>query len=440
MSKELQEKYESFGRYPKQAPKDVTYLEWRNAKPKVNGESSVLPRGYGRSYGDSCLNENGLLLDTTGLNHIITFNKETGVFKAEAGIQFKDIINFTLPKGWFLPVTPGTKLVSLAGAVANDVHGKNHHAAGTFGNFVKSFELLRSNGERLICSKDSNQDLFKATIGGLGLTGTIIWVEFQLEKMESPYVYAESIKYRGLDDFFDINIESEKEFPFTVSWVDCTASGKKLGRGLYNRARNALKAKDKIPNKFPEKGMKPFPIDYPLINELSVNLFNRAFYNKQLVKHKKGIVHYDPFYYPLDGFDGWNKAYGKNGFLQYQFVVPFDGGKELIRRILSDIQKSKLSSFLVVLKTFGDIKSPGMLSFPEPGYTLALDFRMVGKKTLQLLDKLDKYVIKAGGKLYPAKDARMKAEHFKMFYPNWKEFSEFIDPKHSSSFWRRVMT
>jgi FAD/FMN-containing dehydrogenase len=437
---DLAKKYEAFGRYPKYSPKGVINWQWRNKFPINPDDSNILPRGYGRSYGDSCLNKDGILLDTTELNHIIEFNEKTGILRAEAGIQFKDIIKFSLPKGWFLPVTPGTKMVSLAGAIANDIHGKNHHSAGTFGRFVKKFELAKSSGERLICSKDQNSEIFAATIGGLGLTGTISWAEIQMEAMPSAYLYAESLKYKNLDEFFEINEDSESKFPFTVAWVDCTSSGRSLGRGLYNRGRNADPQKEQVPNKFPENGMKPFPLDYPIINELTVKTFNKAFYNKQLVRHKKGIVHFDPFYYPLDGFDGWNKAYGKNGFLQYQFVIPFENGKETIRKIIQDIQRSKLSSFLVVLKTFGELESPGMLSFPFPGYTLALDFRMDGIKTLKLLDELDKYVVESKGRLYPAKDARMKPEHFKLFYPKWRIFSNYVDPKHSSSFWRRVMS
>jgi FAD/FMN-containing dehydrogenase len=438
---DLAQAYESFGRFPKHTPKSIVHFDWRSKFPIRNDQSQeFLPRGYGRSYGDSCLLDEGVLLDTTSLNHVIEFDQETGILRAEAGLQFKDIINFTLPKGWFLPVTPGTKLVSLAGAIANDIHGKNHHDAGTFGRHVIQMEIVKSNGERYICSKDENSDLFSATIGGLGLTGTITWAEIQMAKMPSAYIYAESIKYKSLDEFFEINTESEKLFPFTVSWVDCTASGKALGRGLYNRGRNANPNIENVPTDYPENGMKPFPLDKPLINEFTVKSFNTAFYNKQLKRLKKGIVHYDPFYYPLDGFDGWNKAYGKRGFLQYQFVIPFDNGKQYIRKILQDIQKSKLSSFLVVLKTFGDLQSTGLLSFPEPGYTLALDFRNKGKKTFDLLDELDKYVLEAKGRLYPAKDARMKGEHFRKFYPKYKDFSNYIDPNHNSSFWKRVMS
>ncbi|MDC1069090.1 FAD-binding oxidoreductase, partial [Candidatus Kapabacteria bacterium] len=283
--------YESFGRYPKLAPKKVHSWNWRSQSPfDSNDYSDILPRGYGRSYGDSCLVENGVLIDTTPLNHLINFDIETGILTAEAGIQFKDIIDFTLKKGWFLPVTPGTKLVSLAGAIANDVHGKNHHFAGTFGRFVIEFELVRSNGDRIICSKTKNPNTFYATIGGLGLTGTITWAKVQLIKMPSAYLYTESIKYNCLDDFFEINTQSEKEFPYTVSWVDCSASGKSLGRGIYNRGRNANPVNENVPDGFPNNGMKPFPIDYPLINETTVKAFNFTFYNKQLRKIKKGIT------------------------------------------------------------------------------------------------------------------------------------------------------
>lgn len=431
--------YNSFGRYPKLKSSDVKFFEWRHKDPnfsEINGK--ILPRGYGKSYGDSCLFEDQTLLDITSLNHLLEFDESSGILKAEAGLRFDKALRFLIPNKYFLPVTPGTKFISLAGAIANDVHGKNHHAAGTFGRHVNKFELLRSNGERLICSPSENSELFKATIGGLGLTGIITWAEFKNTPSPSPYFYVENIKYKNLDEFFEINDESVDEFPYTVSWVDCTSSGSSLGRGIYNRGRMADPNTDIIPEKEPDDGMKQFPFDAPFINSFTTKAFNTMWYNKQVSKFTKGISHYNPFFYPLDGVDDWNKAYGKNGFVQYQYVVPHKNGKEITRKILKSIQKSGLSSFLVVLKTFGDLESPGMLSFPEPGITLAVDFRMEGQKTLDLCDELDKYVVEVGGKLYPAKDARMSAENFQKFYPNWKEFSEFIDPKISSSFWERV--
>ena len=430
---------ESFGRYPKLNTKDVKFLEWSHKTPDFESiDGDFLPRGFGKSYGDSCLLEDGTLLDTTAMNHILSFDQHNSLIKAEAGIQFKDLLDFLIPRNHFLPVTPGTKLISLAGAIANDVHGKNHYGSGTFGAHVKRFELLRSDGERMICSEEENSEMFRATIGGLGLTGLITWVEFTNTPVKSPFFYVENIKFKNLDEFFEINSDSEKSFPYTVAWVDCTAKGKSLGRGIYNRGISADPAIHKIPNSEPKDGMKPFPFDAQFINQTSTKAFNTLYYNKQWTKENKGVVHYNPFFYPLDGVDGWNKAYGKNGFLQYQFVVPFKNGKETVRKVIEASSRSGLSSFLVVLKTFGEVKSPGLLSFPEPGITLAIDFRMEGKRTLDLCNELDKFVVEAGGRLYPAKDARMSAKDFKNFYPNWEKVNELKDPNIKSSFWKRV--
>ncbi|MGA2297618.1 MAG: FAD-binding oxidoreductase [FCB group bacterium] len=431
--------YESFGRYPKQKPAEVVKILWRSEIPSLNKYSnSILAYAWGKSYGDSCLNENGTLLDTKGLNKFIEFNPEKGLFKCEAGVTLAQILDFIVPRGFFLSVTPGTKHISVAGAVANDVHGKNHHNSGTFGCHVTQFELIRSNGEKFICSPEQNTDLFKATIGGLGLTGLITWVEFKIKPCPSAFFAMESEKFYSLDEFFEINEKSEKNFGYTVSWVDCTASGGNLGRGLYSRGNHADPKDYELP-KLPKQKIKTFPFDAPFINSLSVNLFNILYFNKQFEKIQKKIVHYDPFFYPLDAVNNWNKAYGKNGFLQYQFVVPFGNDKQTIKTILSYISKSGLSSFLTVLKTFGDMKSPGMLSFPRPGVTMAVDFRFSGDRTLKALNEIDNFVRDAGGVLYPAKDARMSAEDYRRFYPQWKEFEKYIDPKFSSSFWRRVM-
>lgn len=430
--------YESWGRYPKHRPSKVVPLFWRSEIPELGAfDKKLLPYAYGKSYGDSCLNDGGILLDTKGLNKLIAFDDETGIIRCEAGVTLDAILDFATPRGWFLTVTPGTKYISVGGAVANDVHGKNHHREGTFGRHVKRFELLRSNGEKLICSPDDNSDMFKATIGGLGLTGLITWVEFKLTKSPTPFFATESIKFDSLDEFFEINSESEKDFEYTVSWVDTTSTDGNFGRGLYNRGVKADPALHKIP-KLPKKGLLPFPIEAPFINTCSVNAFNILYYNKQLSKVEKAISHYDPFFYPLDAVDGWNKAYGKNGFLQYQFVVPFGNERKTISDILKTITKSGLSSFLTVLKTMGDVVSPGMLSFPRPGVTLATDFRFSGSKTLEMVSGLDEIVRASGGIIYPAKDARMSGKDFRHFYPMWKEFKQYIDPKFSSSFWRRV--
>ena len=380
---------------------------------------------------------NGILLDTKGLNKFIDWNPSTGILKCESGVTLAKILDFTIPQGWFLASTPGTKYISVGGAVANDVHGKNHHKNGTFGCHILKFELLRSDGNRYICSKTENPKLFAATIGGLGLTGLITWVEIQLQPCPSPFIYMEQITFNSIEDFFVINQESEKNFDYTVAWIDTTATGSKLGRGIYNRGNHADPRQFKLPKYKPQKQLI-LPFDVPLINKFTVQLFNILYFNKQMHKKISSIVDYNPFFYPLDTVLKWNKAYGKDGFIQYQFVVPLESGKEAIYEVLQKTNNSGMSSFLSVLKTFGNTLSPGMLSFPKPGVTLAIDFRYQGRKTLDKLNELDDIVRKYNGRIYPAKDSRMSAEDFKRYYPNWAEFSKYIDPKFSSSFWRRV--
>jgi len=429
--------YLSFNKYPKVFPREVLYPTWLSDLEKLNLEESVLCYGKGKSYGDVCLNKDGILIDTTNLNHIISFNNDNGKIKCEAGITLKEILEFSVPKGWFLPVTPGTKFITLGGAVANDVHGKNHHTAGTFGLHVTEIELLKSDGISYKCNSENNKELFAATIGGLGLTGFIKTVEFQLISIETPFMYVENIKFDNLDAFFDLNKESENLFPYTVSWVDCTTKGKNMGKGIYMRGRHATKAE--VSKSFKMKdGALPFPIEASFINNFTVKAFNKLFYSKQFSRLSTQIVPFEPYFYPLDMIDGWEKAYGKNGFLQHQFVLPYDNCIQNMHLIFEEIVNSGMSSFLTVLKSFGDFESPGMLSFPKKGITLAIDYRMNGEKTLQLLDKIDNIVANNGGRLYPGKDARMSRDHFHQFYPNFEEFLKYKDPNFSSSFYRRI--
>lgn len=431
--------YIPFNKYPKLYPNSVIKPIWSTDINDLifDSDSTVLCYGKGKSYGDVCLNEGNTIIDMSNLDHIIEFNKETGVIECEAGITLSKILEFVVPNNWFLPVTPGTKFITLGGAVANDVHGKNHHVAGTFGNHIIKFNLLRSDGKVYECSENDNKDLFKATIGGLGLTGIIKSVRFQLKKIQNPFIYVENIKFKNLDEFYTINEESEKDFPYTVSWVDCTTKGKSMGRGIYMRGKHATDVDLEKDFEHKEGGI-PFPLEAPFINNLTVKAFNKLFYSKQFKKITKQIVPYEPYFYPLDFVDGWENAYGKNGFLQHQFVLPMDTSKEVLKEIFNLIVSSGMSSFLTVLKTFGDIESPGMLSFPKRGITLAIDYRMEGQKTLDLLDKIDKKIAKVGGRLYPGKDARMSKEHFHLFYPNFDKFEQYIDPKFSSSFYRRI--
>ena len=401
---------------------------------------SVLPFGQGRSYGDVCLNDGGILLDTEGLSRFIAFDETSGLIRCEAGVTLAEILSLAVPKGWFLPVTPGTKFVSVGGAIANDVHGKNHHRVGTFGMHVTQFELLRSREERVICSPTQNTDLFRATISGLGLTGLILWAEIQLRRISSPLIRTECIRFDNLKEFFDIAGVSDQSHTYTVAWIDCLAMDRHLGRGVFFRGNHVEDENPHPISRQPRRTLTiPFDAPHLLLNRFAMKAFNLAYYHHHFSKRKEDIVHYDPFFYPLDAIHGWNRLYGSRGFLQYQCVVPFDAEGGAIREILQRVAQTGEASFLSVLKIFGAMRSPGMLSFPRPGVTLALDLPNAGPPTLRLLEALDDIVRLSGGAVYPAKDARMSADNFKVFFPRWEEFIRYVDPQFSSNLWRRVM-
>lgn len=428
----------SWGRFPAARQRLLT-MGWRHhPMPQPGDGETLLPRGAGRSYGDSCLNDGGALVDATGLDHLIRFDREQGVLECEAGMTLERILSLIVPAGWFLPVTPGTRFVTLGGAIANDVHGKNHHRAGTFGCHLEQFELLRSDGRRLTCSPEQNRDWFRATIGGLGLTGLITRARIRLKPLASPCIDQEILRYRDLDEFFDLSRESDRTHEYTVAWVDCLASGAALGRGLFLRG-NVLE-RPRLPAPKPQGRGLTVPFDPPLslVNHWTLSAFNRLYYHRQRQSRSRATVHYEPFFYPLDAIRQWNRIYGPRGFLQYQCVVPNEQGREAIGEILARISRSGMGSFLAVLKLFGDRPSPGLLSFPREGVTLALDFPNQGSKTLDLLEQLDGVVRAAGGAVYPAKDARMSPESFQAYFPQWRELEAWRDPRISSSFWRRV--
>lgn len=431
--------YESWGRYPKiEKDKQDIYHVYSDSFsfPKLENDDEPLFLAYaqGRSYGDVCLNENGVLLDTQHLDHFINYDKEKGILRCEAGVTFETILQLIIPHNWFLPVTPGTKYISVGGAIANDVHGKNHHKEGTFGRHVLKFELLRSNGERLICSPTENVELFNATIGGLGLTGLINWVEFSLKKITGTQIEQETIRFNNLNEFYKLSDESNENWEYTVAWIDCLATGDELGRGLFMRGNHSA---SNTKHKFKTSKLS-IPFDAPafLLNKYTVTAFNNLYFKKPLKQFS--TIDYDPFFYPLDAISNWNKLYGRKGFMQYQCVIPHEHKEKAMTEMLSLISASGQASFLSVLKEFCDIKSPGLLSFPRPGITLALDFANKGQKTLELLNELDVITLRYAGSVYPAKDARMSAESFAKYYPSWKEFEKHIDPHFSSNFKRRI--
>lgn len=402
----------------------------------------MLAVGNGRSYGDVCLLENGALVQTRPMRRILGFDRQTGLLRAEAGITLAEILDFAVPQGWFLPVSPGTKFVTLGGAIANDIHGKNHHVAGTFGRHVPRFELIRSDGRRLLVSADENSEWRSATIGGLGLTGLIHWAEIKLRPICSRQIRYRATRFVGIDEFVELSRANAKA-EYTVAWIDCVARGKNFGRGIFMSGDHS-DAPGRLHISSRPRLSLPFSLPSFLLNRMTVGAFNTLYYHKQLAREVSMNVDYEPFFYPLDKILHWNRLYGGNGLLQFQCVLPWEppgGGKSCesgIVRLLEAITGSGLASFLAVIKVFGDLTSPGMMSFPMPGITLALDFPIRGRISFDLLDRLAGITDEFGGKMYPAKDARMSAAHFQRFYPRWREFSAYIDPAFSSSFWQRV--
>jgi FAD/FMN-containing dehydrogenase len=429
--------FESWGRYPTYGA-NIIPLHWQSDFSAIapNLLNGALPVGLGRSYGDVCLLKDGNLLTTTGMNRLIAFDPETGLLTAEAGVTLAQILDFAVPRGFFLPVSPGTKYVTLGGAIANDIHGKNHHMAGTFGCHITQFELIRSDGTHKLCSPTENADWFAATIGGLGLTGFISWATLRLKPIVSRKIDYEGIQFHGIDEFLDLTSQSH-DIEYTVSWVDVTSTGRNFARGIFMQGDHSAK-RDTLSTSPKPKLVFPFEAPGFALNSLSVSLFNTAYFHKQIHKRVVGLQDYEPFFYPLDMVLHWNRMYGKRGLLQFQYVIPWEHAKEGTIAILREVAKSGLASFLAVLKAFGDVPSPGMMSFPKPGITLALDFPIKPDKTFPLFHRLADMTREFGGRLYPAKDAAMTASQFQAFYPQWEHFARYRDPLLTSSFWERV--
>ena len=423
----------SWGRLGR-VPHDVVRPAFLDDLGAASAAAPHLCYGMGRSYGDVCLNAGGRLIVTDALDHIISFDRERGILRAEAGLTIDRLLRVTVPHGWFAPVVPGTKFVTLGGAVANDVHGKNHEHVGTFGAHVSALGLLRSSAEMLTLTHDENAELFAATIGGLGLTGVIAWVELQLAPIRSAMIDTETFALNDLADFFK-RAEESRDWTYTVAWIDCLAKGAQTGRGFFSRGRHAEKG-DLTVHKQPGLAA-PFDAPGMLLNAHTISAFNWLIRHRPFAYGEKR-VHYDPFLFPLDGVAHWNRLYGRRGFFQHQSAVPMANAFDTTRKLLELTAEFGEGSFLIVLKLFGDEPSPGLVSFPLPGATLALDFPNKGESTRRLLDRMEAVVLAAGGRLYPAKDAAMSADAFRTGYPAWRKLEAQRDPAIMSDFWRRV--
>ncbi len=425
-----------WGRYP--AVKSRVYRPERVSElvATLRGPyRAVLARGAGRSYGDAALNPLGATLCMERLDRILAFDKQTGVVRCEAGVPIRDLLDTFLPRGWFPAVTPGTKLVTVGGAVAGDVHGKNHHRAGSFCTSVRSLVVLTSAAEVVSCSPADNRELFLATVGGMGLTGVILEVELALREVPSAYVVARTVRAKDLEEVIALFDRYESEFEYSVAWVNGTAEGRRLGEGIVYFGNHAAVAElpgtaRQHPLKIRDRHRLGVPVEFPswILNRHSTSLFNRLYFSQHHHQETQSLIDYDAFFYPLDALANWNRLYGKRGFIQYQSVVPINGGPATLRSILEHCQRQGLASSLGVLKRFG----PGgsWLSFPMPGYTLSLDTPVI-PGVWTVLDELDRLVVSAGGRVNLAKDARLNGATFRAMYPeypDWLAVKNAVDP------------
>lgn len=392
---------------------------------KIGNE--FIPRGNGRSYGDASLGKH--ILCTTKFDKVLSFETKRGVFVCQSGVTLDKILKIILLQGWFLPVTPGTKFITIGGAVASDIHGKNHRAEGSFCKHVEEIEIMLQDGAIVLCSRKENEDLFEATCGGMGLTGVILNVKFHLKKIETSFVRQKCIKTTSLEETLNL-FDLYKDYTYSVAWVDCLGNRRHFGRsilllGEHAEMNDLTDLQKEQPLVLAKRRSMKFPFTLPswILNTSTIKLFNYVYYFIHLQKESTKIVSYNSFFYPLDSILHWNKGYGKKRFLQYQFVLPLESKSGLIE-ILQLIRKNKIGSFMTVLKMFGP--QDGLINFPMQGYTFALDFPL-RKGVFDFLDKLDQFVLRYGGRLYLAKDARMKPEIFRVGYPNFQLFLKIID-------------
>jgi FAD/FMN-containing dehydrogenase len=428
-------KIDSWGRLGA-TPHTLRPLHDLGSAASIIAEGTGLAYGMGRSYGDVCLNPGGTLWATSGLDRFLEFDPQRGLLRCEAGVLLRDIQLLAVPRGWMLPVTPGTWFVTVGGAIANDVHGKNHHVQGSFGDHLQSLVLQRTDGQRLACSREVHADWLAATVGGLGLTGLVTEACLQLRPVSGPLLDVETHPFEELEQFYRLSAESEDSWEYAVAWIDCVHRRKRRGIFLQaNHSQNPGVDRDYA------AGRLGLPVTPPvsLVNRLTLGPFNAAYYHWHRLQAGSSVSHYRPFFYPLDSIAGWNRMYGPRGFFQYQCLIPGSDTQSVVEELIAATSRARSGSFLAVLKTFGDRPAAGMLSFPAAGTTLALDFPNRGDDTLALFGRLDAIVESAGGRIYAAKDARMSRQLFESGYPRLAEFLDYRDPGVSSGLSRRLL-
>jgi decaprenylphospho-beta-D-ribofuranose 2-oxidase len=438
------EKLAGWGNYPVAESITLNPRDTDDAKGDIK-KGEVIARGLGRSYGDQAVNENNYVAVCTKLNHFLHWDEQGGILECEAGVSLEEIITYFGPKGWLPMICPGTKFVTIGGAIANDIHGKAHHIDGSFVNCVLSFTILLADGTVVEASRSENADLFWANFGGLGLLGVILKARLKLRKIETTYFKQKSLVIKNLDHMLEALDQYDHEYNYSVAWIDALAKGSKLGSGVLTLG-NAAKLNE-LPEKLKAEPLKlhktsklavPFFLPSFVLNGLTVRMLNRVIAFVQ--NSPKEFVHYEKFFFPLDAINNWNKGYGKRGFIQYQFVIPEDNGKKNLTEILELIAGSGCTPFLNVFKRMGE--GQGILSFPFKGYTLAIDFP-VTKELLTFTPKLDAKVLAAGGRLYLGKDALLHESTFKAMYPQhqeWMAIKRKYDPdnRFSSNISRRL--
>jgi decaprenylphospho-beta-D-ribofuranose 2-oxidase len=398
--------------------------------------AGVIARGLGRSYNNAAQNDGGLVVETSGMRDVLSFDPGSGIVTCEPGVSLEQLMTDLLPSGWFVPVSPGTRKVTVGGAIAADVHGKNHHVAGSFASHVLSFDLLTADGAVRTVTPASDPDLFWGTAGGMGLTGIILRATVQMKKVETSRLIVDTVRTANIDDTMAHMAATDKDYDYTVAWTDCLATRSSLGRSVITSGDFAtvgdLRYRDRgAPLTFKPSALIGTPPVFPsgLINASTVRLLNEAYFRKAPRRRTGEIQTVGKFFHPLDGITNWNRVYGPAGFRQYQYVVPFSAS-DVVVRSLERISALRAPSFVTVLKRFG-AGDPGMLSFPMPGWTLALDFPARTPWLSQLCTELDEMVLEAGGRLYLAKDSRIPAGLMPRMYPRLEDFRRLrasVDP------------